>query len=102
MRCAPEKTATVSAVGNDVKQMEARAGAKKDFETEHSSVFATPGLPLAHFLLRNPGLNELGRHLSVAVVSPFARPCCLMTFIAIEIIEPTSLKVAGRIIVFPV
>jgi hypothetical protein len=27
--------------------MERRAGAKKDFETQHSGVFATPGLLLA-------------------------------------------------------
>jgi hypothetical protein len=29
---------------------------EKDFETQHSGVFAPPGLPLAHFQLRNPGL----------------------------------------------
>jgi hypothetical protein len=29
--------------------MELRAGAKKDFETKQSSVFATAGLPLAPF-----------------------------------------------------
>jgi hypothetical protein len=28
---------------------------EKDFETQHSGVFAPPGLPLAHFQLRNPG-----------------------------------------------
>jgi hypothetical protein len=37
------------------KQMELRASPKKDFETKQSSVFATPGLPLAHFLAANPG-----------------------------------------------
>jgi hypothetical protein len=33
MRSASEKAAAVSALRNDVKQMELRAGAKKDFET---------------------------------------------------------------------
>jgi hypothetical protein len=42
---------------NVVTQMELRASAKKDFETKQSSVFATPGLLLAHFQLRNPGSN---------------------------------------------
>jgi hypothetical protein len=31
--------------------------AKKNFETEHSGVFAPPGLPLAHFLTAESGLN---------------------------------------------
>ena len=57
MRSASEKAAGVSALHNDVKQMEARAEAKKDFETEHSGVFATPGLPLAHFLTAESGFN---------------------------------------------
>jgi hypothetical protein len=30
-------------------------GTEKYFETQHSGVFAPPGLPLAHFQLRNPG-----------------------------------------------
>jgi hypothetical protein len=30
--------------------MEAASQRQKDFETEHSGVFATPGLPFAHFL----------------------------------------------------
>jgi hypothetical protein len=34
-----------------------RAGAKKDFETEHSGVFAAPGSPLAHFFTAEPGLR---------------------------------------------
>ena len=33
---------------------------EKDFETQHSGVFAPPGLPLAHFQLRNPGSMETG------------------------------------------
>jgi hypothetical protein len=33
MRSASEKAAAVSALRNDGKQMELRAGAKKDFET---------------------------------------------------------------------
>lgn len=37
-----------------------------------------------------------------AVLAPVPFPCCLMTFIASEIIDPTSLRVAGRIRVFPV
>jgi hypothetical protein len=49
MRSASEKTAAVSALRNDGKQMELRAGAKKDFETKQSSVFAAPGLPLVTF-----------------------------------------------------
>jgi hypothetical protein len=48
MHSASEKAAAVIALRNDVKQMELRAGAKKDFETKQSSVFAAPGLPLAH------------------------------------------------------
>jgi hypothetical protein len=55
MRSASEKAAAVSALRNDVKQMEQRAGAKKDFETKQSSVFATPGSPLAHFLTAESG-----------------------------------------------
>ena len=31
---------------------------KKDFETEHSGVFASPGLPLAQFLTAESGLNH--------------------------------------------
>jgi hypothetical protein len=49
MRSASEKAAAVSALRNDVKQLELRGGAKKDFETKQSSVFAAPGLPFAHF-----------------------------------------------------
>jgi hypothetical protein len=49
-RSASEKAPAVSALRNDGKQMELRAGAKKDFETKQSSVFAAPGLLLAHFL----------------------------------------------------
>jgi hypothetical protein len=49
MRCVSEKAAAVSALRNDVKQMELRVGAKKDFETKQSSVFAAAGLPLDHF-----------------------------------------------------
>jgi hypothetical protein len=57
MRSASEKAAAVSALRNDVKQMEQRAGAKKDFETKQSSVFATPGSPLAHFLTAESGFK---------------------------------------------
>src|SRR5919112_1123342 len=31
---------------------------KKDFETEHSGVFASPGLPLDQFLTAESGLNH--------------------------------------------
>jgi hypothetical protein len=57
MRSASEKAAAVGALRNDGKQMELRAGAKKDFETKQSSVFAVPGLPLAHFLTAESGIN---------------------------------------------
>jgi hypothetical protein len=57
MRSASEKTTAISALRNDGKQMELRAGAKKDFETKQSSVFATPDLPLAHFLTAESGLK---------------------------------------------
>jgi hypothetical protein len=57
MRSASEKAAAVSVLRNDVKQMEQRAGAKKDFESKQSSVFATPGLPLAHFLTAESGFR---------------------------------------------
>jgi hypothetical protein len=49
MRSASEKAAAVSALRNDVKQMEQRAGAKKDSEIKQSSVFAAPGLPSLTF-----------------------------------------------------
>jgi hypothetical protein len=49
MRSASEKAAAVSAVRNDIKQMEAASRRQKDFETKHSGVFAAPGLPLAQF-----------------------------------------------------
>jgi hypothetical protein len=35
-----------------------RAGAKKDFESEHSCVFAAPGSLLAHFLTGESGMNK--------------------------------------------
>jgi hypothetical protein len=56
MHSASERAA-VSALRNDVKRMEAASGAKKDFETEHSGVFAAPGSPLAHFLTAESGFN---------------------------------------------
>jgi hypothetical protein len=62
MRSASEKVAAVSALCNDRKQMELRASAKKDFETKQSSVFAAPGLPLAHFLTAEPRLNRPPYH----------------------------------------
>jgi hypothetical protein len=49
--------AAVSALRNDVKRMEAASRRDKDFETDHSGVFAAPGSPLAHFLTANPGLK---------------------------------------------
>jgi len=39
--------------------MEAASRRKKDFESEHSGVFAAPGLPLAHCQLRNPGSGAM-------------------------------------------
>jgi hypothetical protein len=54
MRSASEKAAAVSALRNDGKQMELRAGAKKDFET--NSRVSSP--PLAHFLTAESGFNE--------------------------------------------
>ena len=57
MRSASEKAAAVSALRNTGKQMELRAGAKKDFETKQMSVFATPGLLLAHFSTAKSRLN---------------------------------------------
>jgi hypothetical protein len=57
MRSGSEKAAAVSALHNAVKQMKLRAGAKKDFENKQSSVFAAPGLPLAHFSTAESGLN---------------------------------------------
>jgi hypothetical protein len=38
---------------------------EKDFETQHSGVFAAPGLPLAHFQLRNPGLDAKSRDVTI-------------------------------------
>jgi hypothetical protein len=38
--------------------MEAASQAQKNFETEHSSVFAPPGLPLAHFLTAEFGMSR--------------------------------------------
>jgi hypothetical protein len=49
MRSPFEKAAAVSAVRNDIKQMEAASRRQKDFETKHSGVFAALGLPLAQF-----------------------------------------------------
>jgi hypothetical protein len=34
-----------------------RAKRQKNFETEHSSIFASPGLPLAHFLTAESGFK---------------------------------------------
>jgi|RhiMetdeSRZDD1v2_1073273.scaffolds.fasta_scaffold21042_3 hypothetical protein len=56
MRCASEKAAAVQCVTRSSK-WKRRAGAKKDFETEHSGVFAPPGLPLAHVLTAESGLT---------------------------------------------
>jgi hypothetical protein len=58
MHSASERAVAVSALRNDVSEWKRRAGAKKDFETEHSSVFAAPGSPLAHFLTAESGLNR--------------------------------------------
>jgi hypothetical protein len=49
MRSASEKAAAVSAVRNDIKQMEATSRRQKDFETKQSAAFAAPGLLLAQF-----------------------------------------------------
>jgi hypothetical protein len=57
MRSTSEKAAAVSALRNEVKEMQLRAGTKKDFETKRSSVFAAPGLPLAHFLTAEFGFS---------------------------------------------
>jgi hypothetical protein len=57
MHCASESAVTVSAVSKNVKQMRRRAGAKRDFETEQSGVFAPPGLFLAHFLTAESGFS---------------------------------------------
>jgi hypothetical protein len=49
MHSASEKPAAVRAARNDVRQMMAASRGQKHFETEHSGVFATPGLLLAHY-----------------------------------------------------
>jgi hypothetical protein len=69
MRSASEQPVAVSALHNDGKQMELRAGAKEDFETKQSSVFAAPGLPLAHFLTAESGFN-----LTLGCLSEYVRP----------------------------
>ena len=43
---------------NDVTQMEAASRRQKDFETEHSGVFAPPGLTLAQFLTAQSVLDH--------------------------------------------
>jgi hypothetical protein len=53
MHSASDKTPSVGPAGNDIKQMESASRAKKDFETGHSGVFATPGLPLAHLTAKS-------------------------------------------------
>jgi hypothetical protein len=40
-----------------------RAAAKKDFETDHSGVFAAPGSLLAHFSTAESGLNRSSRSI---------------------------------------
>jgi hypothetical protein len=55
MRSASEKAAAVSALRNDSKQMELRAGAKKDFETNSQVSSLLQVCPSLTFQLRNPG-----------------------------------------------
>jgi hypothetical protein len=57
MRSASEKAAPVTALRNDGKQMELRASAKKDFET-NSRVSSLLQVALAHFLTAESGLND--------------------------------------------
>jgi hypothetical protein len=75
MRSASEKAAAVSGLSNNVKQMEQRACAKKDFESKQSSVFTAPGLPLAHFLTAESGCNSDGREVLRKQVSNWSRRC---------------------------
>jgi hypothetical protein len=51
---ASEKAIAVVPLRN-VEHKGGQPSTEKDFETQHSGVFAAPGLPLAHFQLRNPG-----------------------------------------------
>jgi hypothetical protein len=84
MRSTSEKAAAVSALRNDVKEMELRASAKKNFETKQSSVFAAPGLPLAHFLTAEFGFSgdefspswrrEQRYHVDLFLASGFGLP----------------------------
>jgi hypothetical protein len=52
---ASEKAVTVVPLRNVEQNKGGQPSTEKDFETQHSGVFAPPGLPLAHFQLRNPG-----------------------------------------------
>jgi hypothetical protein len=60
MRSASEKAATVSALRNDGKQMELRAGAKKTLKLTVECLRCSRGLLLAHFLTAESGLNTAG------------------------------------------
>jgi hypothetical protein len=57
---ASEKAIAVVPLRNVEQNKGGQPSSEKDFETQHSGVFAPPGLPLAHFQLRNPGSTETG------------------------------------------
>ena len=63
MGSASEKAATVGAVRNYVKHMEAASQESKDFETERSGVFAAPGLPSLVFSTAEIRDHENANHM---------------------------------------
>jgi hypothetical protein len=62
---ASEKAVAVVPLRNVEQNKGGQPSTEKDFETQLSGVFAPPGLPLAHFQLRNPG-STIGRHVRIS------------------------------------
>jgi hypothetical protein len=58
MRSASEKAAALCVT--TLSKWSCEPAPKKDFETARLGVFATPGLPLAHFLTAESGLKRHG------------------------------------------
>jgi hypothetical protein len=57
---ASEKAVAFVPLRNVEQNKGGQPSTEKDFETQHPGVFAPPGLPLAHFQLRNPGSTGSG------------------------------------------
>jgi hypothetical protein len=68
---------------------------EKDFETQHSGVFAPPGLPLAPFSTAESGLKEKSQARSKASPAKTMR-LCLLDGSSCHCVIPRKVKVNGE------